>query len=195
MRDPVTGASKGVGFVSFDNFESSDQAIEAMNGQYLCGKALNVNYSLKKDGKGGEKHGSAAGKNNELSPFFVANFVKRTIIGISGQKASNQNSAIINQSSSMSLINSAFVIGIAGGSFSGKKQVCENIAKALATEQCVVISMRDFYRDSIADDSLNAKANFQIDYDHPNTFDFEKLTRQVGKGITLSIYDMDWIIM
>jgi RNA recognition motif-containing protein len=74
VRDPVTGASKGVGFVSFDNFESSDQAIEAMNGQYLCGKALNVNYSLKKDGKGGEKHGSAAGKNNELSPFFVANF-------------------------------------------------------------------------------------------------------------------------
>ncbi len=33
-----------------------------MNGQYLCGKAITVNYAMKKDGKGGEKHGTAAGK-------------------------------------------------------------------------------------------------------------------------------------
>ena len=31
-RDPETGKSKGHGFISFDNFDSSDSAIEAMNG-------------------------------------------------------------------------------------------------------------------------------------------------------------------
>lgn len=34
MRDPDTGASKAYGFVSYDNFESSDAALNAMNGTY-----------------------------------------------------------------------------------------------------------------------------------------------------------------
>ena len=38
MRDPDSGASRGFGFVSFDGFEASDTAIEAMNGQYLCNR-------------------------------------------------------------------------------------------------------------------------------------------------------------
>ncbi|ORY04803.1 hypothetical protein K493DRAFT_275531 [Basidiobolus meristosporus CBS 931.73] len=58
-RDPDLGNSKGYGFVSYDNFESSDAAIEAMNGQYLANKPISVSYAFKKDGKG-EKHGSAA---------------------------------------------------------------------------------------------------------------------------------------
>lgn len=31
MRDPETGMSRGYAFVSYDNFESSDSAISAMN--------------------------------------------------------------------------------------------------------------------------------------------------------------------
>jgi splicing factor 3B subunit 4 len=38
MRDPETGASRGFGFVSYDSFEASDKAIEAMNGQFLCNR-------------------------------------------------------------------------------------------------------------------------------------------------------------
>lgn len=38
MRDPDTGASRGFGFVSYDSFEASDAAIEAMNGQFLCNR-------------------------------------------------------------------------------------------------------------------------------------------------------------
>jgi hypothetical protein len=33
VRDVDTGASKGFGFVSYDSFEASDAAIDAMNGQ------------------------------------------------------------------------------------------------------------------------------------------------------------------
>ena len=59
MRDPESGISKHYGFVSFDNFESSDEAITKMNGQYLSGKPIEVEYAYKKDTKG-EKHGSVA---------------------------------------------------------------------------------------------------------------------------------------
>ncbi|KAI9364480.1 hypothetical protein DFJ73DRAFT_420167 [Zopfochytrium polystomum] len=58
-RDPELGISKGYGFVSYDNFESSDAAIEAMNSQFLMNKPITVSYAFKKDGKG-ERHGSAA---------------------------------------------------------------------------------------------------------------------------------------
>ena len=59
MRDPESGSTKRYGFVSFDNFDSSDQAINVMNGQYLEGRPVDVSYAYKKDSHG-EKHGSAA---------------------------------------------------------------------------------------------------------------------------------------
>lgn len=58
-RDPATGASKGYGFVSYTDFESSDAAVEAMNNQFLMNKAITVQYAFKKDGKG-ERHGTSA---------------------------------------------------------------------------------------------------------------------------------------
>ncbi|KAF7714133.1 Spliceosome-associated protein [Penicillium ucsense] len=51
--------SKGYGFVSFADFESSDAAINNMNGQYLMNKQVSVQYAYKKDGKG-ERHGDEA---------------------------------------------------------------------------------------------------------------------------------------
>jgi len=60
MRDTESGVSKHYGFVSYDNFDSSDEAIKKMNGQYISGKPIEVTYALKKDSKGGEKHGSIA---------------------------------------------------------------------------------------------------------------------------------------
>jgi splicing factor 3B subunit 4 len=58
-RDVDTGTHKGFGFVSYDNFESADSAIQAMNGQWLCNKQISVSYAFKKDGRG-ERHGTAA---------------------------------------------------------------------------------------------------------------------------------------
>ncbi|EKX30760.1 hypothetical protein GUITHDRAFT_123023 [Guillardia theta CCMP2712] len=57
MRDPETGQSKGFAFVNYDCFEAADMAIEAMNGQYLCGRPISVQYAYKKDGSKGERHG------------------------------------------------------------------------------------------------------------------------------------------
>ncbi|POG74435.1 hypothetical protein GLOIN_2v1453797 [Rhizophagus irregularis DAOM 181602=DAOM 197198] len=67
--DPDTGNSKGYGFISYDNFDSSDAAIDAMmNGQYLMNIPITVSYAFKKDGKG-ERHRSAAGS------YFLPNRV------------------------------------------------------------------------------------------------------------------------
>ncbi|XP_057498772.1 uncharacterized protein LOC130783230 [Actinidia eriantha] len=59
MRDPETGNSRGFGFISYDSFEASDAAIEAMNGQYLCNRQITASYAYKKDTKG-ERHGTPA---------------------------------------------------------------------------------------------------------------------------------------
>eukprot|EP00096_Caligus_rogercresseyi_P007859 TRINITY_DN2598_c0_g1_i1.p1 TRINITY_DN2598_c0_g1~~TRINITY_DN2598_c0_g1_i1.p1 ORF type:complete len:320 (-),score=130.56 TRINITY_DN2598_c0_g1_i1:450-1409(-) len=59
QRDPETGNSKGFAFINYASFEASDAAIEAMNDQYLCNRAISLSYAFKKDAKG-ERHGSAA---------------------------------------------------------------------------------------------------------------------------------------
>lgn len=51
--------SKGYGFISFGDFESSDAAIASMHGQYIMNKQISVQYAYKKDGKG-ERHGDEA---------------------------------------------------------------------------------------------------------------------------------------
>merc|ERR550519_516623 len=59
QRDPETGNSKGFAFINYASFDAADAAIEAMNGQYLCNRAIAISYAFKKDSKG-ERHGSAA---------------------------------------------------------------------------------------------------------------------------------------
>ena len=59
QRDPESGNSKGFAFINYASFDASDAAIEAMNGQYLCNRAISISYAFKKDSKG-ERHGSAA---------------------------------------------------------------------------------------------------------------------------------------
>ena len=70
--------SKGYGFISFSNFEASDEAIANLNGQYLMNKQIAVQYAYKKDGKG-ERHGDDAermlateGKKNITTPIIPA---------------------------------------------------------------------------------------------------------------------------
>ncbi|PKK78883.1 hypothetical protein RhiirC2_728611 [Rhizophagus irregularis] len=42
--NPDTGSGKGYGFISYDNLDSSDAAIDAMNGQYLMNKSITVSF-------------------------------------------------------------------------------------------------------------------------------------------------------
>ncbi|PKY22801.1 hypothetical protein RhiirB3_526049 [Rhizophagus irregularis] len=94
--DPDTGNSKGYGFISYDNFDSSDAAIDAMmNRQYLMNIPITVSYAFKKDGKG-ERHRSAAGsyflpnrpseeKSKSADPFVCGCTVSSPMIGFHAQ--------------------------------------------------------------------------------------------------------------
>jgi splicing factor 3B subunit 4 len=78
MRDPESGVSKNYGFVSYDNFDSADQAINTMNGQYIGGLPVDVSYAYKKDTKG-ERHGSTAERIlASRKPNISSNIMKNT---------------------------------------------------------------------------------------------------------------------
>ena len=55
-RDMANGNSLGYGFLSYDNFQSSDAAISSMNDQFLFNKQIRVMYAFKKGTT--ERHGS-----------------------------------------------------------------------------------------------------------------------------------------
>ena len=79
-RDPEDGTSKGHGFVSYDNFSSADVAIAQMNGQFFSGRQIKVEYAIKADTKGRQKHGTFAERLlAENRPVSVATLGKPTV--------------------------------------------------------------------------------------------------------------------
>ena len=77
QRDPETGNSKGFAFINYASFEASDVAIDSMNGQYLCNRAISISYAFKKDSKG-ERHGRY--ETFLSSHFFMCSVRKRLFI-------------------------------------------------------------------------------------------------------------------
>jgi cold-inducible RNA-binding protein len=66
MTDRETGRSRGFAFVEMENEGEADQAISALNGYSLDGRALNVNEARPKTeggggGRGGFRGGSGRG--------------------------------------------------------------------------------------------------------------------------------------
>ncbi|MES1911528.1 MAG: hypothetical protein MHM6MM_003945 [Cercozoa sp. M6MM] len=86
-----------------------------------------------------------------------------------------------------------FIIGVAGGTASGKTTVCRRIIKQLNLPWVQIISMDNFYRGlTPAEHELAEKGEY--DFDHPNAFDFDLLLdvlRDVrrGKCVRIPHYD------
>jgi len=83
------------------------------------------------------------------------------------------------------------IIGIAGGSGSGKSTVARNVAAALGDVSVAFIDMDAYYLDH---GHLPLEARRLVNWDHPNAFDWEHLVRHLGalasgEAIDKPVYD------
>ena len=91
----------------------------------------------------------------------------------------------------MTRVNRPFVIGVAGGTCSGKTTVAERLVDLVGTDRLALIRQDAYYIDrthQAFDD--RARAN----YDHPDAFDWELMNQQLaallaGETIPLPVYD------
>ncbi|XP_026070426.1 uridine-cytidine kinase-like 1 isoform X1 [Carassius auratus] len=87
----------------------------------------------------------------------------------------------------------AFVIGLCGGSASGKTTVANKIIEALDVPWVVLLSMDSFYK-VLSKDEQELAARNEYNFDHPDAFDFELLVTVLrklkkGKSIKVPVYD------
>ncbi|XP_076132141.1 uridine-cytidine kinase-like 1a isoform X2 [Alosa pseudoharengus] len=87
----------------------------------------------------------------------------------------------------------AFVIGLCGGSASGKTTVANKIIEALDVPWVVLLSMDSFYKVLTAEEQALAASN-DYNFDHPGAFDFELLVATLrklkqGKSVKIPVYD------
>lgn len=87
----------------------------------------------------------------------------------------------------------AFVIGLCGGSASGKTTVANKIIEALNVPWVVLLSMDSFYK-VLSPEEQALAANNDYNFDHPGAFDFELLVATLrrlkqGKSVKIPVYD------
>ncbi|SKA81768.1 uridine kinase [Caloramator quimbayensis] len=83
------------------------------------------------------------------------------------------------------------LIGITGGTGSGKSTVAQEIYKGLPEEQICIIEQDSYYKDQ---SHLSFEERVKTNYDHPDAFDTELLLSHLkqlsdGKSIDKPIYD------
>ena len=83
------------------------------------------------------------------------------------------------------------IIGIAGGSGSGKSTVARNVAQALRTESVAFIDMDAYYLNFV---DLPIEERRKINWDHPDAFDWPLLIEQLerlaaGEAVEKPVYD------
>jgi len=86
---------------------------------------------------------------------------------------------------------SPFVIGVAGGSGSGKTTVVRKIVESLGLEQVTLLQHDRYYRDR---NDLRLEERAALNYDHPNSLETDLLVRHVrdlkhGKPVDVPQYD------
>jgi uridine kinase len=84
-----------------------------------------------------------------------------------------------------------YVVGIAGGTGSGKTTVTDNIVAGIGHDHVVIIDHDSYYRDL---DTFGGLTPDQINYDHPSSLDTEMLIEHIimlknNKPINKPLYD------
>jgi len=89
------------------------------------------------------------------------------------------------------LNDSSILIGIAGGSASGKTSIARRIDEAFLDRSVVIIKEDDYYNDQ---SDMSFEERLTVNYDHPFAFDHELLLKHLddlksGKSIQKPTYD------
>ncbi|RDB37241.1 uridine kinase [Spirobacillus cienkowskii] len=84
-----------------------------------------------------------------------------------------------------------YVIGVCGGSGSGKTTFCKQLVKHLGQEHVLHISQDYYYKDL---SHLSFDQREKINFDHPDTIEFPLLVSHLdalalGKSVTIPLYD------
>jgi uridine kinase len=74
------------------------------------------------------------------------------------------------------IMTTPFIIGIAGGSGSGKSTVTRKVIEAAGTEHTAVIIQDNYYRDQ---SDLTFEQRIHTNYDHPHAFDWALMAEQL----------------
>jgi uridine kinase len=85
----------------------------------------------------------------------------------------------------------AVVIGVAGGSGSGKTTVVRRIVESLGSDQVTVLDHDRYYRDR---NDLRFEERAALNYDHPDALETDLMVRHVkelkaGRGVDVPTYD------
>ena len=88
---------------------------------------------------------------------------------------------------------SPILIGIAGGTGSGKSTITKEIFKSINKNNIAIIEQDSYYKDQ---SDLSYEERVKTNYDHPNAFDNELLITHLkdlanGKSINKPIYDFE----
>jgi uridine kinase len=84
-----------------------------------------------------------------------------------------------------------FVIGVAGGTGSGKSTVADRVIATVGPQAVAVIALDSYYLDQA---ELTPEQREAVNYDHPDAFDWPLLTEHVGRliageGVDVPVYD------
>jgi len=87
--------------------------------------------------------------------------------------------------------NKPFVIGVAGGSGSGKSTVTREVLASIGPEMVSVVMQDDYYLDQ---SHLSPEDRRKTNYDHPHAFDWPLMVQHVralrsGETIEMPVYD------
>ena len=85
----------------------------------------------------------------------------------------------------------AVLVGVAGGTGSGKTSFAQRLVDKLGAPRCVTIAQDAYYKDGSA---LSAEARAAINYDHPDAFDTSLLIQDLrdlkaGRPVPHLTYD------
>lgn len=88
-------------------------------------------------------------------------------------------------------ITKPYIIGISGGSASGKTSVSKEIFDRMGFDDCLMITMDSYYR-IISKEEREDLANFN--FDHPTSFDYDLLNEQLtnllnNKTVEMPVYN------